>query len=74
MAYDMHGKFFMSDVYGDIGGGTTMLTMPEAADKQALVDDHNADQTVQTSDVNYKGIVGAVALIVALAVLMGVLK
>lgn len=70
----MHGKFFMSDVYGDIGGGTTMLTTPEAEDKQALVDDHNADQAVQTSDVNYKGIVGALLLIVALAFLMGVLR
>ena len=74
MAYDMHGKFFMSDVYGDIGGGTTMLTTPEAQDKQALVDDYNADQTVQTSEVHSKGIVIAVVAIAVLALLMGAAK
>ena len=76
MAYvhgDMHGKFFMSDVYGGVFG-TTEMTIPEAADKQALVDDPQADVEVSTSSVNYKGIVGAVILVACLALILGGLK
>ena len=70
----MNGKFFMSDVYGDIGGGTTMLTTPEAADKQALVDDHEADVKTETDEVSYKGIAIALVGVIALALIMGVLN
>ena len=67
-------NFFMSDVYGDLGGGMTALTIPEAADKQALVDDHESDVAVQDSGTNYKGIIGAVIVIVVLALVMGAMK
>lgn len=73
MAYDMHGKFFMSDVYGGVFG-TTELTIPEAQDKQALVDDHESDVKVEQSTPNYKGIVGCVILIVCVALFMGAVK
>ena len=73
MAYDMHGKFFMSDVYGGVWG-TTEMTIPEAADKQALVDDHEADTATESSAVNTKGIVGAVVLIVCAALFLGAVK
>lgn len=74
MALDMRGKFFMSDVYGDIGYGTTELTIPEAADKQALVDDHDANATTEQATVNTGGIIGAIVLIVCVALFMGVVK
>ena len=74
MALDMHGKFFMSDVYGDIGYGTTELTIPEAADKQALVDDHDASATTEQATVNRGGIIAAIVLIVCVALFMGAVK
>lgn len=74
MVPDMHGKFFMRDVYGDIGYGTTELTIPEAEDKQALVDDHEADAKTELSKTNSAGIIGAVLLIVCLAFILGVLN
>lgn len=74
MAYDMHGKFFMSDVYGGVWG-TTEMTIPEAQDKQALVDDHDAEAHVEaTSTSSTKGIIGAVILIVCAALFLGAMK
>ena len=49
---NMNGKFFMSDVYGGIWG-TTEQTIPESADKQALVDDDN-QSAAQTEDSTTK--------------------
>jgi len=73
MANDMHGKFFMSDVYGGVWG-TTEMTIPEAQDKQALVDDHDADVQTEQATPNYKGIIGAVVLIVCAALFLGAVK
>lgn len=69
----MNGKFFMSDVYGGIWG-TTEMTIPETADKQALQDNPEEEQKVSESKVNTKGIIGCILLIVILAAIIGGLR
>lgn len=68
---NMNGKFFMSDVYGGIWG-TTEQTIPESADKQALVDD-DTKSAAQTEDSTNKTVpvLLAVALIFVLALVLG---
>ena len=70
---DMHGKFFMSDIYGGVNG-TTEMTIPEAQDKQALVEDEKT--AVKTEPAGTKGVpmLAAVALIFITALVLGGLK
>ena len=70
---DMHGKFFMSDVYGGIMG-TTEMTIPEAADKQALVEDEREAAKTEDSSVKALPVLLAVVLIFIIALVFGGLK
>lgn len=70
---DMNGKFFMSDVYGGIWG-TTEQTIPEAADKQALVEDQATAAKTGEVEVKAMPILLAVGLIFILALVLGGLK
>ena len=65
-------NFAMSDVYGGIGG-TTETTIPDANDQKALVDDQKASANLE---VKTKGtpIYFALIIIIAIAVIMGVMK
>ena len=66
-------NFFMSDVYGGIYG-TTELTIPEAADKQALVEDEKEAVKTENSHTKAFPILIAVIAIFGVALLMGGLK
>lgn len=60
-------KFYLADLYGT-GYTTTEETVPEAEDRQALVDDQNA--AVTASDTGKKKIPMAIGII-ALLVIVG---
>lgn len=66
-------NFFMSDVYGGIYG-TTELTIPEAADKQALVEDEKEAVKVEDSHKKAVPMLLAVVLIFILAIVLGGMK
>lgn len=67
---DMHGKFFMSDVYGGVFG-TTEMTIPEAADKQALVEEEKEAVKTESSTTKALPMLLAVALIFVVALVFG---
>lgn len=66
-------NFAMSDIYGGVWG-TTEQTIPEAADQQALVDDQKAAADVSDAGKKKFPILGAVALVVIIAFLVGAVK
>ena len=66
-------NFTMTDVYGGYAG-TTETTIPEANDQTALVDDQKAAGAVSESGQKKVPILAAVALVVVVAFLMGVIK
>lgn len=66
-------NFAMTDVYGGYAG-TTETTIPEARDQKALVDDQKASEAVSESGTKKKPILLALAVIVVLALVMGVIK
>lgn len=65
--------FHMADVYGT-GWSTTEQTIPEANDQNALVDDQKAAAAVSQSGTKKMPILAAVALLLVIAFLMGVMK
>ena len=69
----MHGKFYMSDVYGGVNG-TTEMTIPEAADKQALVDDDKSAAETAPSSVKKTPIFLAIGMIFIAAIALGGIK
>lgn len=66
-------NFAMTDIYGGYAG-TTETTIPEARDQKALVDDQKASEAVSESGTKKKPILLALAVIVVLALVMGVIK
>lgn len=65
-------NFHMQEIYG-YGFGTTEDTIPEAADQNALVDDQKSADVANAHGGSSKiSIIGAVLLILCIAVLMGV--
>lgn len=70
---NMNGKFFMSDVYGGVFG-TTEMTIPEAQDKQALVEDEKEAVKVEDSRTKAMPILLAVVLIFVVALIFGGVK
>lgn len=63
-------NFAMTDIYGGYAG-TTETTIPEADDRNALVDDQNVAQSVSDSGKKTKPILLALGLIIVVAILMG---
>ena len=66
-------SYAMADVYGT-GYGTTETTIPEDTDQQALVDDQKAAGVVSDSGVKKVPILAAIAMLVVIGFLMGVIK
>lgn len=66
-------NFAMSDVYGGIFG-TTELTIPEAADQKALVDDQKVADTVTETGKKKIPIALALVVVIVVVILSGVLK
>lgn len=63
-------NFAMTDIYGGYAG-TTETTIPEADDRNALVDDQTSAQSVSDSGKKTKPILLALGLIIVVAILMG---
>lgn len=64
-------NFSMTDLYGAGYGGTTDMTIPEAADQNALVDDESAAETVAAQSKNKVNVFLAIALVVVIALVIG---
>lgn len=65
-------NFYMAEIYGH-GFGTTEATVPDYSDQNALVDDQKAAMQANAANrASSVSILGAVALILCIAVLMGV--
>lgn len=67
-------NFLMSDLYGGGFAGTGDLTVPEAEDHRALVDDEAVAETVARQTKNKAPVLLALALIVILAFVIGAVK
>ena len=65
-------NFAYSDIYGGVWG-TTETTIPEAADQQAIVDDQKAAAAVYTGTKKVP-VYSAIIILIAIAVLFGVIK
>ena len=65
--------FMQSDIYGP-GWSTTELTIPEAADQQALVDDQKAAGSVSESGRKQLPVFAAIIVVIVLAFLVGGVK
>ena len=66
-------NFYMADIYGT-GYSTTETTIPEADDQVALVDDQKAAGAVSETGKKKVPILAAIALLIVVAFLMGVIK
>ena len=66
-------NFAMSDLYGGIFG-TTEMTIPEASDQKALVDDQKAGEAVSEAGTKKTPILLALGLIIVLALVLGMVR
>ena len=66
-------NFAMTDIYGGYAG-TTETTVPEVQDQNALVDDQKAGEAVTEAKVKKTPIIMALALIIILAFVVGLVK
>lgn len=67
-------NFTMADLYGGGYAGTAEMSVPEAADQNALVDSEVAAEAVTSKTKNKLPIFGALVGVVVVALLMGAVK
>lgn len=64
-------NYAMSDIYGGVGIGTTEMTVPEASDQNALVDDQKATDTTQPATANKGKVFISILLVLILIAVIG---